>query len=802
MLAASIAISTTAKTLDREFTYIIPNEMDGSIAPGCRVIVPFGKGNKLIEGLVLSVSDENLKENIEFKSIIDIVDDGVRLDSSLMELVYFLKDTYCCTTSEAVKTIIPPGVTTKEELYISLGSGEWKEKSKLCELYELLKNKGEIKLKDINNILKNSIKRYEIFKLRDTGAVEIRSETKSRVGIKYENRYELCDSKEAEVFLGSRDKRYEKSREALELLLKENININDIISKGVVSKSVISTLIKRGFVKKVQAEVQRKPYDNNYSYPAPELTEDQKRAIEEIYKCHEKGNTEVLLHGVTGSGKTEIYLRIADDYRRQGKGSIMLVPEIALTPQTVERFKGRFGEKVAVLHSRLSEGERYDEWRRIIRGEAIIVIGARSAVFAPVRNLGLIIIDEEHESTYKSEMDPKYQTSEVAAFRISGKGIIIKGSATPSIESYYSALKGRTGLVTLSRRINNTMPEVKIIDMRDELAKGNRSIFSNELFRLMKKNLASGKQTILFLNRRGFSTFVSCRKCGYVCKCKYCDVALTFHAYKERLQCHYCGNEYRLPDKCPECGSKYIRYFGTGTERIEQEIKARFNDARIIRMDMDTTRKKGEHERLYNQFKKGNADILIGTQMITKGMDFENVTLVGVIAADISLNIPDFRAGERTFQLLTQVSGRAGRGSSEGKVIIQTYEPENYSIQFSSKHDYNGFYEREIAMRKTSCYPPFFDIIYIMAGSENEAVVKEFFDDAKAIVLSKLAGYKFNLLGPAPCSINKIKNIYRWQMIIKGEIKNAYSDINQCLKEKAIDKGIQISMDLNPNNII
>ncbi|MBB6623018.1 primosomal protein N' [Clostridium gasigenes] len=539
------------------------------------------------------------------------------------------------------------------------------------------------------------------------------------------------------------------------------------------------------------------------AYGEKKLTDEQFMAIEQIKASK---NNLYLLKGVTGSGKTEVYMKLVEETIKNGNSAIVLVPEIALTPQMIERFKGRFGKEVALFHSRLSEGERHDEWHRVHDGNAKLIVGARSALFLPARNLGLIIIDEEHENTYKSEQNPKYQTREVAEFLSRLKGCkVIFGSATPSIESYYRAISGEMKLIELNKRVDKKpMPKMQIVDMRNELKSGNMSIFSKELYNSVNEALKNKEQIILFLNRRGFSTFVSCRGCGYVFKCPNCDISMTYHK-NGFLVCHYCGKTEKQPKICPKCESKYVKFFGSGTQKVQDEVVKYFPSARVLRMDVDTTRGKNAHENIYNSFKNGEGDILIGTQMISKGLDFPNVTLVGIIAADISINIPDYRSAEKTFQIITQVGGRAGRGEKEGKVIIQTYTPDYYGLIYAKNYDYEGFYNEEFALRGLMGYPPFGKLLLINGSSKNEEQLKVFMKNL-AIELKKINNeYTYiNMLGPVPCIITKIKDSYRWQILFKGELPQEFcKKIKDRLYEfnKNVYNEIRVSIDINPNNL-
>lgn len=511
-----------------------------------------------------------------------------------------------------------------------------------------------------------------------------------------------------------------------------------------------------------------------------------------------------LIKGVTGSGKTEVYMKLVEYVLSIGKSAVVLVPEIALTPQMIERFKGRFGEDVALFHSKLSDGERFDEWYRIIEGKARLVIGARSALFLPLMNLGLIIIDEEHENTYKSEQNPKYHTREVSEYLCEIKGCkLVLGSATPSIETYYKALKGEYKLLEMNNRVNGkSMPKMEIVDMRQELKSGNMSLFSRKLSSAIEETLNEKKQIILFLNRRGFSTFISCRSCGYVFKCPECDVSMTYHK-NGYLVCHYCGRAQKAEKVCPECGSKYVKFFGAGTERVEQEVKKYFPKAKVLRMDVDTTRYKNSHESIYNSFKNHEADILIGTQMVSKGLDFKDVTLVGILAADMSLNIPDYRAAERTYQIITQVAGRAGRGEDDGKVIVQSYTPNHYSLNYAKDENYEGLFKEEINLRRLMGNPPFGKILLIGGSSKNEEKLKKFMNNLQ-VNLKKLIVGDLKMLGPVPCIISKLKDNYRWQIIIKGEFDDKFSEnIKDILYQlnKSVYNEVRVSIDINPNNM-
>ena len=585
--------------------------------------------------------------------------------------------------------------------------------------------------------------------------------------------------------------------------LKDNGSSQKAVLKDIldVSDAILKTLEKNKIIEIRDVEVSRNPFWNKKidKKEKPVLTEEQEQVVKSIDIEEYSKN---LIYGVTGSGKTEVYLRLIEKVLNAGKNAIVLVPEISLTPQITDRFLARFGDVVAILHSGLSLGERYDEWQKIKSNNCRIVIGARSAIFAPLENIGIIIIDEEHDSSYKSETLPKYDAKEVANYIALCENVpLVLGSATPDIRTYYSALNGDINLLKLENRISKFgLPNIEIVDMREELASGNRTVFSRKLYYSMKEAIKNKEQIMLFLNRRGYSTFIMCRDCGYVVKCEDCDVSMTYHMDLNKLICHYCGKTKDVVNICPECGSKNIRYFGNGTQKIEQEIKKYFPEASVIRMDVDTTRIKGGHEKILNKFKNEKIDILLGTQMIAKGHDFSNVTLVGILAADSALNIGDYRANERTFQLLTQMAGRAGRGEKKGAAIIQTYMPDEFSINAAKEQNYTKFYNLEINVREKLNYPPFCDIIVsIISGADEELVKKE------ASKLFDILHTKFNAFLPVPAPISKINNEYRWRILIKenldsDKLKDFHSLVSEFYKVKSND--VKVSVDVNPNNML
>ena len=604
----------------------------------------------------------------------------------------------------------------------------------------------------------------------------------------------------------------EKQKKVLQFLKdNEGVTVPEIEAYTGGTRAIVKTLEKNGYVEIIEKKIERDPLASKKIEKTEnlKLTLEQQMAFDEISeKMDQEQYERFLIYGVTGSGKTEIYLQLIGKAMKQNKTSIVLVPEISLTPQMIDRFISRFGkDEIAVLHSKLSLGERYDEWNRIKEGKAKIVIGARSAIFAPLNNIGIIIIDEEHDSSYKSESVPKYDAKEIAKKIAKENNCpLVLGSATPDLTTYYKAQQGEITLLALTKRANNSkLPSVDVVDLKMELANGNRSMLSYKLHDAIQKNLEEKRQTILFLNRRGYSTFIMCRECGYTVKCKNCDISLTYHRFENKLKCHYCGYEEDVVTVCPECHSTKIRYFGTGTQKLEQEINKVFPQATTIRMDVDTVSKKNSHEEILNKFRNENIDILIGTQMVVKGHHFPNVTLVGVIAADSSLNIDDYRANERTFQILTQVAGRAGREQLEGNVIIQTYNPENFAIQCAKEQNYDKFYNTEIALREQLKYPPFSDIILIGFSSLNENEVKQIAEKTYQYFRKMFNTEEFNVLKPMPSPIDKIQNRFRWRIIIKGIMtENANGILNEYLQKfyNCTYKNTKVTIEINPNNMM
>ena len=741
---AEVIIDNSARQLGRVFHYIIPEHLLDNISVGSFVSVPFGKANKAIEAYVIGIIAAS--EFKELKFIKEALTKDSLFKKEMIQLALWMSKYYMCNMSECLKLMLPPA--------------------------------GSIVSRQTNLNVSLKINREEAFELIKSGKIR----GKNQVSV-------------------------------LGCIIDEKLSTaSDILNKSNAGYDVLRSLEKKGIIDIHEEITDKSPLKNKFIKKTNpfQANEHQKAIIENISAYIEKNKPgEFLIHGVTGSGKTEVYLQLIAKALEKGKQAIALVPEISLTPQMIERFVGRFGQEVAILHSRLSDGERSDQWHKIKEGRVKVVVGARSAVFAPFDKLGIIIIDEEHEHTYKSEKSPKYHAHEVARKRVEFENcILVLGSATPSTETYYNALNGKIKLLDMPERANNSLlPKVEIVDMRRELEEGNKTVFSRGLYNEIKENIERGNQTILFLNRRGFSSFVLCRKCGFVAKCRNCNISLTYHLNRDRLLCHYCGYSRANYTTCPSCSSEYIRHFGVGTQKIEEEVKKYFTNATVLRMDLDTTTKKNSHEEILKKFREENVNILIGTQMIAKGHDFPNVTLVGVISADLMLNMEDFRSTEKTFQLLTQVAGRAGRAEKEGKVIIQTYETDNFSIQAAKKQDFIGYYNQEIILREQLSYPPFCDIASIMITGENADKVKEAAEKIEKVLNEELKGSNNDIIvsKAVPAPISKIKNRNRWRVIVKCTINEVLKEkIDMLLQREALsyEKWCNISLDINPFNML
>lgn len=817
MRFAQIIIDNRSSQVDKLFTYKIADDFLPYLMEGMRVVVPFGVSNKPIVGLVVRIND-GLGDTSSFKikEIMDILDEKPLISKELIALGLWMRDEYLCTYSDAFSSILPPGDYKKLNTLIELIKPIDKPiDDSSYQVVDFIKTKDVCFLNDLKSSLNiNNINKI-IKDLEEDGYIRTSLSIETQVKKKYEKRVRLKEniSKDsAYVLIGSRAK---KQLEIYDYILEvEDISLKDLIKNLETSSSTVNSLKDKDLIQVYDSEIKRDPFRRKIDkYHKHILNESQAKVFERILRKEDKNK--FLLHGITGSGKTEIYLQLVGEMIKEGLDSIILLPEISLTPQTIDRFKGRFGDRVAVLHSRLSRGERFDQWRDIKEGNVKIVVGARSAIFAPFNNLGLIVIDEEHENTYKSSQNPKYNTIEVANKRGDiEQARVLMGTATPSIETYYKAVGNEYDLLKLDKRANEQeLPTIDVVDMREELKLGNKSIFSNLLLSYMKESLDKESQIILFLNRRGFSSFISCRSCGHVMKCNDCEVSMTYHKSINRLRCHYCGHTDGIPSKCPKCSSEYIKYFGIGTERIEEEVRLLFPDKRIVRMDSDNVSSKDSYDKLHRSMNRGEIDILIGTQMISKGLDFPNVSLVGIIAADTTLNLPDYKAPEKSFQLVTQVAGRTGRGDEPGKVVLQTYNPEHYSIIFSKSHDYENFFREEIKLREEFLYPPFINIISILIYGENKSkVIKtsgNIYDiinvETKKIFQSNTDRY---LSGFKQAPIERINRNYRWQILIKSEdkdldyLKNLIKNICMLNEYKLDFKGVRFSVDINPSTIL
>lgn len=698
---ADIFIENNFQKIDKLYTYIVKDD----VKEGMRVLVSFGNSCRV--GIILFLyKDYSGEHEKSLKEVDSVLDDEPIISKDLIELGLWMKNRYLIGYSKAFSPILPPGNLQKIKKKIIIEDYPTGEDLILLNSIDLNKY-----YEDLNIDQKKIVK-----KLHSKGFLKYEYDSLVLVKPKRENYLKISENFSSKFL----EDISEKQRTVFNFIKdKKEVSRIEVMTSLSISYSPIKTLIKKGIITEFKKEIKREPDENNFSSENISLNEEQQRALKSIEKT-EKVVT--LLHGLTGSGKTEVYLNIASRVIENGGEVIVLVPEIGLTPQMIERFKGRFGKNVAIIHSKLSSGERYDEYRKVLNGDVKVVVGVRSAVFVPFKNLKMIIVDESHDSSYEFHDNLKYDTIEVAIHRMKGKGKVLLGSATPSIESYFYAKKGYYNLCELKNRAKKGafLPNTKIVDMRDELLMGNISIFSRELRDAIKDKLEKKEQIILFLNRRGFSNFISCRSCGEVIKCDNCDISMTYHKSKNRLICHYCGSTKEVPKVCPNCGSKFIKQFGIGTQKVEEEVNKLFPEARVVRMDRDTTTKKDSFKNFYDIVKNREADIIIGTQMVSKGFDFENVTLVGIVAADLSLYISDYKAKEKTFQLVTQVAGRAGRSSKKGEVIIQTYSPDSEIIKYSANGDYKDFYEYEISERKLFLYPPYMKLIEFEFSSYEE----------------------------------------------------------------------------------
>ena len=742
---ADIIIDISHESVDRPFQYIIPQELSDAVYPGVRVHVPFGKGNNDKIGYVVDLSDQTDYPIEKLKTITAVDDKGITAEGSQIQIAYWLKRQYGSTMIAALRTVLP----VKQKL-------KQLEKKKVT---RCIPAEG----------------------LREAAAV--------------------CEKKHQVA----------KAR-ALYALAEEEILPYELLNRKLnVAPATLQSLEKQGYLKIDTESLCRNPVKRMEETESRVMLSDtQKTIIEDVLNDYRAGEPRTyLLHGVTGSGKTEVYLGVIEQMIAMGRQAIVLIPEIALTYQTLLRFYKRFGDRVSVINSSLSKGEKYDQIRRAKNGEIDVIIGPRSALFTPFPKLGVIVVDEEHESSYKSESMPKYHARETAIQIASmHHASVILGSATPSLEAYYRARQGEYKLYEMKgRHGNSVLPKVYTIDLREELKQGNRSVFSRKLKELITQRLEAGEQTMLFLNRRGYAGFVSCRECGHVMKCPHCDVSLSEHR-NGMLICHYCGHEEVRRERCPECGSKYLLGFKAGTEQIEEALRKEFPAARVLRMDADTTRTKDSYEKILSAFADEKADILVGTQMIVKGHDFPNVTLVGILAADLSLNQNDYRAGERTFQLVTQAAGRAGRGEKPGEVVIQTYQPEHYSIVHAARQDYRGFYEEEITYRDFMRYPPVAHMLAVLITSRDQESGKELGRLMTEMVNKECSRdekvYRaIQLIGPAEAAVNRINDLYRHVFYVKHadyQILVGIKDVLELFCKEKEMKNQTVQYDFDPIN--
>ena len=808
----SVAIENSAMSFDKAYDYLA----DNTVKPGCRVIVPFGKGNKCRQGIVMSVSAAD-SSNHKLKKVSQVIDFEPILSEEMIMLVEWLKERTFCTLFDAAKTILPAGMCHKVvTTYAAVLDADLSDcDADIKQIYEYIKDAkvyvdGEKVLKTLGFIPDLSI----LEKMTSKGLLFRNYDSVRRAGDLTVKMVRInC---EGIAKLESTDKITKKQREILTLLAElDTASVKEICYFTGYTPSVVYALVKKGLADIFDNEVYRTPYDYDKDVACASdiiLNSEQQVAYDNLLNQFTQSNGNVsLLYGVTGSGKTQVYLKLIDHMMNIDKQVIVMVPEIALTPQTISIFRKRYGNKIAVFHSALSTGQRTDEWKRVKNGEVSIVIGTRSAVFAPFDNLGLIIVDEEQEHTYKSEQSPRYNAKEVARFRSAyHNALTVLSSATPSFETYANALNGRYSINKLTKRFSHSdLPEVKVVDMGlDALSES--SYFSKALFDAIDLNLKNGRQSILLMNRRGYNTYASCKSCGYVFTCPSCSISMTYHHANRRIMCHYCGHSQPFTTRCPECESENVRYSGAGTQKIEDELATLFPSARVLRMDADSTMNRHSYEVMLDAFSKGEYDILLGTQMVAKGLDFENVTLVGVINADVQLNNDDYRSQERTFDLLTQVVGRAGRGKYKGMAIIQTMNPENEVISFASEQDYDRFYNSEIKMRKMLIYPPYCDIALVGFTGINDdkvhAASAKFFEFMRIKLKGEFKDQKVIILGPMPARISKISNKYRYRLIIKCKnskmFRKMMSEVLEEYNNSGFANSVSVYIDINPESII
>lgn len=805
-LTAQIALDGATFAFDRLYTYIIPPELQEKANIGMRVTVPFGRGNLKKQGMIFGLKTDELKG---LKSILSITDKSPVLSPEMLALCEYMRENYFCTYYEAVHAALPAGMSFKlisfysaNEEFSLLSSLDGTEK----EVFDYLKAKGE---KDSDSLKRKFGVTDELLaSMSEKQALILSREPKRRLGdanekwVRLAVPYDELDS----LTLTKRQ------REIAELVSgTDGISVKEIKYFTGVSQSVIDGLISREVLICFEKRVFRTGRGNKAVTDNSEivLTNEQQYAFDGLISKYneQKGNIS-LLYGITGSGKTQVFLKLVDEVSAKGRGVIVMVPEIALTPQMLRIFTERYGDKIAVFHSAMSQGARMDEWERVRSGKALIALGTRSAVFAPFKDLGLIIIDEEQEHTYKSEQSPRFHARELAAFRTGyNKGLLCLASATPSVESFTAAKQGKYSLFKLTKRYGGAvLPKVETVDMKKEILGGNSSPVSRKLYEAVNETLDNKKQVILLLNRRGHNTYISCPECGYVMTCPNCSISLTYHSANHRLMCHYCGYSASADTKCPECGNSHMKFLGAGTQKLEEEINKLFPKARILRVDADSTLARESYSEYLNAFAAGEYDILLGTQMVAKGLDFPNVTLVGVLGADSAAFSEDFRSFERTFSLLTQVVGRAGRGENAGRAIVQSVNPDSELIGLAAKQDYEGFYESEIMTRKLMIYPPYCDICVVSARANvrqnAETAINGIFGKIKEMIKGEYADVKLIILGPAPAAIPVVNGKYRYRMIIKCKNNKKFREmLRRALEIKPLPDTAVIA-DMNPDNII
>lgn len=748
---ADIFIENNFQKIDKLYTYIVKDD----VQPGMRVLVNFGKSYRV--GIVLFLHENYSGNHLEkLKEIHSVLDDEPIISEDLIKLGLWMKERYIIGYSKAFSPILPPGNLQRIKKKI------------LVEKYPHGKDLEDLNSVDLSKYFEDlsDDEKILIKRLRTKGYIKYIYDSLVTIKPKLVNYLKISKNFDPKNLEGISEKQAQVFNFIKD---KKDISRMDVMKDLGISYSPIKSLIKRNLIEEYKKEVNREPVEKPYRTNKLALNDEQQEALKSI-----QGTDKVvsLLHGLTGSGKTEVYLNLTSKVIEDGGQVIVLVPEIGLTPQMIERFKSWFGNEVAIIHSKLSAGERYDEYRKVLNDQVKVVVGVRSAVFVPFKNLKMIIVDEAHDSSYDFHDNLKYDTIEVAINRMKDRGKVVLGSATPSVESYFYAKKGFYNLCQLKNRAKKGafLPDTEIVDMRDELIMGNVSIFSRDLKKAIEEKLNNKEQIILFLNRRGFSNFISCRSCGEVIKCDDCDISMTYHKAKNRLICHYCGKTKPLPKLCPSCGSKFIKQFGVGTQRVEEEVKKYFPEARVLRMDRDTTGKKDSFNEFYEKIKNKEADVIIGTQMVSKGFDFEDVTLVGIVAADMSLYISDYKARERTFQLITQVSGRAGRASKKGKVIIQTYSPDSEIINYSAKGDYEDFYQYEIEERKTFLYPPYTKLIELEFSSYDENLTQVWAEKFLQQMSIDLKG--MDIMVTKFIKMPRIKNINKTKFSLKVKPKD------------------------------